>query len=175
MQRILTAFLLCCFTTSAQAAVLDISFGFAGGELGAVSVDVRLDADLSAGDIAPTTAGLTINSLSVVPAGGLGYRYNAVFDSLLFFGLENDEIILGSNTDFFFVINTIGSTPSIGAIGDSSALMPGSFGNPTLATLSVTPVNTVPLPATGLLLLGGIASVAALKSRKKRTARRQAA
>ena len=169
MKRIFLALVFGFFTTSAQAAVLDISVGFAGGDLGLVTFDVRLDADFS-GDIAPTTTGLTINSLSFVPDGGLGYLYNAPSDTLFFFGLANGLTIFGNTSDFFVRIGSIGTTPSILDVSDSSALTPNSIGSPSPITLTVTTVSTVPLPASGLLLLGSVAGAAALKRRKKRTA-----
>ncbi len=46
----------------------------------------------------------------------------------------------------------------------------GAFANQPLTYAVATPLSAVPLPASGLLLLSGLAGVAALKHRKKRAA-----
>ncbi|MEP1535049.1 MAG: VPLPA-CTERM sorting domain-containing protein [Paracoccaceae bacterium] len=166
VRRMLLAFVLSGFATSSYASVLDISVNFSGGQLGAVSFDVRVDAILTAGNIDPTTDGLTINSLSFTPAGGLGYSYSSALDRLNFFGLSQGVSVAHNESDFFVGISPIATLPSITLVFDSSFLQPVTAGFPTSTTLSVTPVPAVPLPATGLLLLAGLGCVAAFKRQK---------
>ncbi len=135
-----------------------------------MSFDVRVDAILTAGDIAPTTDGLTIDSLSFTPAGGLGYSYSSALDRLQIFGLSHEESVVHSESDFFVGISAIETLPSITLVFDSSILQATTAGSPTSTTLSVTPVPVVPLPASGHLLLAGLGGVVAFKRRKKQAA-----
>lgn len=153
-------------TSIAEASVFNIVGSFDGGALGPVSFDVTIDADFSA-DIGDTTSGLTINSLSMTPDGGLGYFYISSVDRLNIGGLiAGAGGVLASATDFVFSIGSFTSAPTTYYLSDSSSST-NLFGQPTTSTLTVTNLTTpsVPLPAGFPLLLGAIGGFALVRRR----------
>ncbi len=168
--------------SSACAATFNFVGGFSGGQLGDVSFDITIDADFSA-DIAETSDGLTVNSLtsSVVGgnpfplAGGPGYRF--IFDKgrLIFGGFSRTIDDAGGRYNDFsvridqFQGRNTGQDPRIG-VNIETAASQKHFGSATSAEVAVTEVSPVPLPAGGLLLLSAFGGVAALKRRTKRAA-----
>ena len=145
-------------TAAAHAAVYRVTASFGGGSLGAVSLDVTIDADFSVSIDNNTTSGLTINSLSSVPDNGLVYGYIQSLDRLNIGGaVSGAGGVAGWANDFVVSIKNLHATPELFYLADAS--QSDGFGNPTIESLTVRrlDIGEVPLPAGLPLLMAGVA------------------
>ncbi|GAA3873994.1 VPLPA-CTERM sorting domain-containing protein [Celeribacter arenosi] len=154
--------------TSSFAATYNVVGDFFGANLGDVSFDLTITADFS-GNIADTSAGLTINSLTStvvdLSAFPLQYNYNALGDEFAIGGgiIGLDDL----RPDLLVIVSNFLTAPAFYHVIDVNDAY---FGSPTGGSLSVTEVPAVPLPAGGVLLLSGLVGFGALRRRKGRTA-----
>lgn len=161
--------------TAVNAATISVQGSYGGGQLGDVAFDLTVSNDFS-GDIADTTVGLTVNSLSssvvgdpFIPDGGLAYRYTADVDAFSIGGLNLGVFgLFGDATDFLITICSFtGPSPVLCSASDTTASSSGITGFLTDDGFTAV-VSSVPISAGFPLLLTGLAGMAGLRMRKKR-------
>lgn len=161
----------------ASASTLNIIGSFSGGQLGDVSFDVLIDNDFSAATT-DNTSDLTINSFTSSILGDnpfeLGFNFTPNADLLTLGGVENTVASINIFSDDFVLSATdvFGDNPQVAPILDSAA---GTFlfSFATLGEFSANaPVEVapVPLPASAVLLLAGLAGLAGFGRRAKKHA-----
>ena len=144
----------------ASATIISESLNFTAAGFGAgapvdpVTGTVTFTFDNSA-SFTDITAGLTVTGLNVSGTLGPGMTYLGPLDDLVIGDLLNGADLVGASTnDWGIRIDNVSTSPVFGAFLYSTASIDFIFG---AATGAVTPVTTVPEPATlALFALGHV-------------------
>jgi len=163
------------------AATFDFSFDASTAISGDTSIRASGTLDI---DVAPgtsfSTGDVTAVNISVFSAVSGSFTFDTAFAVL---GVASADGLVATFDDFFLnsslgmvgfgcqlvdcVEGEVGFSPEQGVLSSASFATPAAALSAFTATAQV---SAVPLPAGGLLLLSGLAGVAGLQRRKKRTA-----
>lgn len=159
-------------TYPASAAVYNYVLEWSGGQFGDVVLDFNLDSDLLVYGT-DATQGLTVNSISPIFSGDVGYDYHSS-GNFTIGGLEDSVNTIATNAiDFFAVLRLFfdpaDATASYAVDSLASESGYGLASNPSITMSIVADTTPVPLTAALPLSMASLGALACLARRRRQS------